>query len=112
MILYAVYIGKSSSIKSASSADEPMRPIAGSSNGRIVDSESTHLGSNPSPAAKLRRQFCPEAVSRRAVNFYILRLLNDFQGRTLVLKTRHTHQDCISQKSIKVIEPSNIKIFE
>ncbi len=25
--------------------------IAGSSNGRIVDSESIHLGSNPSPAA-------------------------------------------------------------
>lgn len=29
--------------------------IAGSSNGRIVDSESTHLGSNPSPAATFRR---------------------------------------------------------
>ena len=30
---------------------------AGSSNGRIVDSESTHLGPNPSPAALVIRKF-------------------------------------------------------
>lgn len=39
--------------------------IAGSSNGRIHDSESCHLGSNPSPAAEFNnanREFSDERV--------------------------------------------------
>lgn len=68
--------------------------IAGSSNGRIVDSESIHLGSNPSPAAreKLMSYFV-----------YILRTSSNtlYIGQTNNLKKRIKQHQSKSAKSAK-----------